>query len=43
MSWYNTKGKENDVVLSSRIRFARNIADYPFDSKLDETSCNEII
>lgn len=43
MAWYNSKGKENDVVLSSRIRFARNIADYPFDSRLDETSCNEII
>ncbi len=43
MSWYNTKGKENDVVVSSRVRFARNIADYPFDSKLDATSCREII
>ena len=43
MAWYNTAGKENDVVVSSRVRFARNIADYPFDSMLDETSCNEII
>ncbi|MBR5314323.1 MAG: hypothetical protein IKU45_02795, partial [Clostridia bacterium] len=43
MAWYNTKGKENDVIVSSRVRFARNIADYPFDTKLDETSCREII
>lgn len=43
MAWYNKSGKENDVVVSSRIRFARNIADYPFDSRLDETSCREII
>lgn len=43
MAWYNTKGKENDVVVSSRVRFARNIADYPFETKLDETSCREII
>jgi protein arginine kinase len=43
MAWYNTKGEENDVIVSSRVRFARNIADYPFDSKLDETSCREII
>ncbi len=43
MAWYNTSGNENDVVVSSRIRFARNIADYPFDSKLDKTSCEEII
>ena len=35
--------KDIDVVLSSRIRFARNIKDYPFATKLDETSCREII
>ena len=43
MAWYNKKGKDNDVVVSSRIRFARNIADYPFDSVIDPTSCREII
>ncbi len=43
MSWYNEIGKENDVVVSSRIRFARNIADYPFDTMIDETSCREVI
>lgn len=43
MAWYNTKGKENDFVVSSRIRFARNIADYPFAGRLDNTSANEII
>jgi len=32
-----------DVVISSRIRFARNIADYPFMSKCDPTSAGEII
>ena len=43
MAWYNDIGKENDVVVSSRIRFARNIADYPFESKMDDTSAKEII
>lgn len=43
MAWYNTKGNENDFVVSSRIRFARNIADYPFAGRLDNTSANEII
>lgn len=43
MAWYNEKGKENDVFISSRVRFARNIKDYPFDSLLDETSAKEII
>ena len=32
-----------EVIISSRIRFARNIKDYPFYSKLDETSAKEII
>lgn len=35
--------KDIDVVLSSRIRFARNIKDYPFACVLDPTSCKEII
>ena len=43
MAWYDKKGKDNDIVVSSRIRFARNIADYPFDSVIDPTSCREII
>ncbi len=34
---------DNDVALSSRIRFARNIADYPFTGKCDPTSAKEII
>lgn len=35
--------KDYDVVVSSRIRFARNIKDYPFASRLDKTSALEII
>ncbi len=43
MSWFDTNGKDTDVVLSSRIRFARNIKDYPFSPMLDETGACEII
>ena len=43
MAWFDIKGKENDVVLSSRVRFARNIKDYPFAPMLDETGAREII
>ncbi|MBQ7499619.1 MAG: ATP--guanido phosphotransferase [Clostridia bacterium] len=32
-----------DTVVSSRVRFARNIADYPFFSKLTEKGAKEII
>ena len=43
MSWYNNKGCDSDVVLSTRVRFARNIKDYPFSPVLDETGASEII
>ncbi|MBQ8210759.1 MAG: protein arginine kinase [Clostridia bacterium] len=32
--WYENKSN-NDVVLSTRIRFARNLEDYPFPCRLD--------
>ncbi len=42
-SWYNSCGKENDVVISSRIRFARNLKEYPFAARLQENAAKEII
>lgn len=38
MSWYLDKGPENDVVLSSRVRLARNLKNYPFPSKITQES-----
>ena len=43
MKWYETKGRDSDVFVSSRIRLARNLKDYPFGDRLDETSRKEII
>lgn len=43
MAWYNEMGNESDTVLSSRIRFARNLSGYPFDGKLTEADAKEII
>ena len=38
--WYNKSGNEGDVVISTRIRFARNLKEYPFPCRLnDETKC----
>ena len=31
--WYNNKGSCTDVVLSTRVRLARNLADFPFPHK----------
>ncbi len=33
--WYNTKSQHNDVILSTRVRFARNLEEYPFPCRLD--------
>lgn len=43
MYWYDETGKESDVVVSSRIRFARNITDKPFMSRLNKEGANDII
>lgn len=43
MKWYEKAGNNGDVVLSTRIRLARNLVDYPFEPNLDEPSAKEII
>lgn len=43
MMWYEMTGKDADVVVSSRVRLARNLADYPFGKRLNEPSAKEII
>ena len=40
--WYIEKGDEGDVVLSTRIRLARNLDDFPFPAKLDNASKSKI-
>ena len=34
LKWYEKTGKNTDVVLSSRIRLARNTTEYPFSTKI---------
>lgn len=33
--WYEEKSQHDDVILSTRIRFARNLEDFPFPCRLD--------
>ena len=35
-AWYSEKGIQDDVICSTRIRLARNLADFPFPSKLKD-------
>lgn len=41
--WYTKFGPSGDVVLSSRIRLARNIADIPFVSRMNKEHESEVI
>lgn len=34
MKWYEKSGQESDVVISTRIRLARNLSQYPFPVKM---------
>lgn len=42
LNWYLQSGKDSDVIVSSRIRLARNISNYPFETKCNETKKEEI-
>lgn len=42
-SWLNGKGPFSDIVFSSRIRVARNLSAYPFPSRIQEKSREEIL
>lgn len=40
--WYVNTGEHGDVVLSTRIRLARNLAQYPFPGKLPASKKHEV-
>ena len=40
--WYIGEGDHNDIVISTRIRIARNLAAYPFPVRLDNKSKIEV-
>lgn len=42
-NWYLQNGKESDVVISSKVEFARNLKDFPFLTKTNESQEIEII
>lgn len=42
LNWYLQSGKDSDVIVSSRIRLARNISNYPFEIKCNGAKREEI-
>lgn len=43
LNWYLQNGKDSDVVISSRVRLARNIADIPFPTKFSKEQAKDVI
>ncbi len=43
LKWYKDAGQNNDVVISSRVRLARNLKNYPFSVKLTEKQAAELV
>ncbi len=44
--WYIEKGEQGDVVMSTRVRLARNLEEYPFPGRLDaqgKAKVNELV
>ena len=43
MNWYLENGKDSDVIVSSRIRFARNIKEFPFKTKMTKEQKEQLL
>lgn len=43
LKWYDKNGRNEDVVISSRLRLARNFADYKFASRLEEEDAAHMV
>ena len=42
-SWIKQKGNEDDIILSSRIRLARNIKRMPFPGQSSNEQLNKVV
>lgn len=42
MNWYLNKGNEGDICLSTRVRLARNVTQYPFPARLSAQQKKEV-
>lgn len=42
MKWYDKAGNGHDIVISSRVRLARNLDEFPFTSKLDHAASVQV-
>ena len=43
MNWYLEEGKDSDIIISSRIRLARNIKEFPFKIKMTKEEKTKLL
>lgn len=43
IKWYEEKGENSDIVISSRVRLARNLSKFPFPSRLSEDQSVQLL
>jgi len=43
LEWISSEGPDNDIIISSRVRLARNLKDVPFPHLLDSSKAKEIV
>lgn len=43
MAWYHIPGNEQDIAISTQVRFMRNLVDLPFPSRLDTARARELL
>lgn len=43
LKWYKEADQTQDVIISSRVRFARNLNEFPFSAKLNESQAVELV
>lgn len=41
--WYLKNGPQGDVVMSTRVRLARNLSDYPFPDQMNSAQRHEVV
>lgn len=43
MNWYLENGKDSDIIISSRIRLARNLKEFPFKQKMTKEDNKKLL
>ena len=43
MKWFESVGNASDIVISTRVRLARNVTTYPFPVRMTPAQAKELV